>query len=577
MLGEGDVNTEKPGVYELVYQWTDAAGNVADPVTRTITVVDNTKPLISLIGPAEVFHEAGQPYEDAGAYWSDLVEGEGVVIPNGQVDVQTPGVYSINFEFADANGNAADPVTRTVTVADTIPPQITLMGNTHVVLEVGDEFVGAGAEWSDSLDGEGILPGKNTGVLDLPGVVSLAFDYEDAAGNAAHTVYRYIHVIDRIEMVENLPVRSVITEVTTLGNSQPGVVYHLSSADKNADNPLFHLDQNGTLSNKIRFDYEKDDTNYTIGVVASNDDGYHAEAEFIIHLINQFEDLDQDGVEDAYDQDIDGDGFSNKAEIAYGSDPYDPASVENTSPQALQAATSLSISENKGIGSVVGSFDAKDLDGDTLVYTLIDNINTEVFEINSTTGVLTSAKKFDYESDPIAYQITVRVADQWGAFSEAQFEVEITDLYEPDGNNYFVTSASDMEMIWVGPGTFLMGSLDVTRPWEPFQREVTLSNGFYLGKFELTEAQYLAVMEGSEYSIDTSSFSSESDVFPVLKLNWYDASAFVAKLNEREEEAGRLQPGWQYVLHTEAEWEYACRAGTLTNYFWGDEYDPSWQ
>ena len=155
--------------------------------------------------------------------------------------------------------------------------------------------------------------------------------------------------------------------------------------------------------------------------------------------------------------------------------------MANTFSIVLQAATSLSISENKGIGSVVGSFDAKDPDGDTLVYTLIDNTNTEVFEINSATGVLTSAKKFDYESDPIEYQITVRVADQWGAFSEAQFEVEITDLYEPDGNNYFVTSASDLEMIWVDPDTFLMGSSEVTRPWEPFQREVTLSNGFYSG------------------------------------------------------------------------------------------------
>ena len=101
------------------------------------------------------------------------------------------------------------------------------------------------------------------------------------------------------------------------------------------------------------------------------------------------------------------------------------------------------------------------------------------------------------------------------------------------------------------------------------EHEVTLSNGFYLGKYEVTQAQYEAVMTGNsdELSATPSKWPNNPDR-PVEKVSWDDIQKFLTRLNAQE--AGNIPEGWAYVLPTEAQWEYACRAGTTTAYSWGD-------
>jgi len=118
----------------------------------------------------------------------------------------------------------------------------------------------------------------------------------------------------------------------------------------------------------------------------------------------------------------------------------------------------------------------------------------------------------------------------------------------------------ELEMLWVRPGTFQMGSPKSELGREFRNRDetlhtVTLTKGYWLGKFEVTQAQWRQVM-GSNPS------RAKGDKLPVEQVNWNEAMNFCRKLNEFQE--GKLPFGYQYNLPTEAQWEYACRAGTLT-------------
>ena len=91
--------------------------------------------------------------------------------------------------------------------------------------------------------------------------------------------------------------------------------------------------------------------------------------------------------------------------------------------------------------------------------------------------------------------------DELNATTEGNFTVTILDVYEPSRENHTVdlNSTVDLEMIWVEPGTFTMGSpeSEVGRESDETEHNVILTKGFYLGKYEVTQAQYEAVMAGN--------------------------------------------------------------------------------
>ena len=135
-----------------------------------------------------------------------------------------------------------------------------------------------------------------------------------------------------------------------------------------------------------------------------------------------------------------------------------------------------------------------------------------------------------------------------------------------------------LQMIRVEPGTFAMGSplSEANRRSDETQHQVTLTKPFYLGKYEVTQAQYEAVMTGNPNGLSaTPSRFAGNPNRAVEWVSWDDVQVFLARLNAAEQAAGRLPVGWSYVLPTEAQWEYACRAGTTTAYFWGDTITPN--
>ena len=128
-----------------------------------------------------------------------------------------------------------------------------------------------------------------------------------------------------------------------------------------------------------------------------------------------------------------------------------------------------------------------------------------------------------------------------------------------------------MKLVWCPAGQFKMGSpeSELEGKNEGPQVEVTITRGFWVGQFELTQGLWESLMGTTPWKGKDG--VQEGDDFPATFVNWDDAVQFCDSLTDRERKAGRLAKGWAYVLPTEAQWEYACRAGTTTRFSFGDD------
>jgi formylglycine-generating enzyme required for sulfatase activity len=132
-----------------------------------------------------------------------------------------------------------------------------------------------------------------------------------------------------------------------------------------------------------------------------------------------------------------------------------------------------------------------------------------------------------------------------------------------------ITNSIGMKLVLIPKGTFMMGSPETEegRGVDETQHQVTISNDYYLGVTEVTQGQYEKVMgTNPSYFQKRVIRKSDSSMYPVEQVSWEDAVEFCKKLSDLPEEkkAGRV-----YRLPTEAEWEYACRAGSKTAYIFG--------
>ncbi|HEY9173312.1 MAG TPA: formylglycine-generating enzyme family protein [Verrucomicrobiae bacterium] len=127
------------------------------------------------------------------------------------------------------------------------------------------------------------------------------------------------------------------------------------------------------------------------------------------------------------------------------------------------------------------------------------------------------------------------------------------------------------QFVWLPPDHFIMGS-PADEPGRSIdegpQTAVTLTRGFFIGRYEVTQSEYFALIGSNPSHL-------QYGANPVEDLTWDQATNYCWKLTQQERVAGRISAGWAYRLPTEAEWEYACRAGTTNRFHYGDDFSAT--
>ena len=195
------VNMAVVGAYTVRYNVSDGNGNNAVEVTRSVIVLDTTRPVITLLGSTPVTVQCGTAYIDAGATASDACDGDltGGIVPNNVVNTAAVGTYSVTYFVADSHGNSAIQVIRTVNVVDTIAPVITLSGSNPVTVQCGTPYVDAGATASDSCAGNltaSIVVTNPVANPAVAGTYTVRYNVNDGNGNSAVEVTRTVNVVD---------------------------------------------------------------------------------------------------------------------------------------------------------------------------------------------------------------------------------------------------------------------------------------------------------------------------------------------------------------------------------------------
>ncbi len=149
----------------------------------------------------------------------------------------------------------------------------------------------------------------------------------------------------------------------------------------------------------------------------------------------------------------------------------------------------------------------------------------------------------------------VQICVPW--YSEVAGLLGITDKVKINK----ITNSIGMEFVLIPAGEYMMGCSPDTLGCSDYEKphKVKITKSFYIGKFEVTQGQWKAVMGNNP-----SFFNNCGDTCPVENVSWNDTREFIIKLCKKER-----QNTCKYRLPTEAEWEYAAHAGTNTTFYWG--------
>jgi hypothetical protein len=267
VLLHNQTNTRLPAgtKFSITYRVEDQAGNF-DQVTRTVTIIDTTPPVISIRGAPSIRHEAATPYIDDGATATDTLDGDVSVAVSGEVNIhpdQVPATFTLTYTAVDNAGNT-QTAKKTIEVFDTTPPTLSLLGGDMaqggVSVPFGTIYRDPGVQASDSYAGDVssrvLSSGRDTIDVYRAGIYTVTYTVEDFNSNAI-TAYRAV-VVQRFDFSESTPlVRLVLTANITQSSPLLPLEAALSSALGEAYVFIVTLrDRNGDLDFNLlsRFD-----------------------------------------------------------------------------------------------------------------------------------------------------------------------------------------------------------------------------------------------------------------------------------------------------------------------------------
>jgi hypothetical protein len=585
----GTVNVDLPGAYVLSYDVADVSGNAATQVARAVTVVDTTKPVISLAGDANVTHEAATAYLDAGATWADTLDGNGALVAAGTVDVNVPGVYVLTYDFTDAAGNAAVSVTRIVSVVDTTKPVISLSGDATVTHEAATVYLDEGATWTDTVDGNGALVAAGAVDVNVLGVYVLTYDFTDAAGNAAVSVTRIVSVVDTTKPVISLSGDATVTHEAATAYSDGGATW-TDTLEGNGT-----VDANGTVNVDLPGAYV---LSYDVADVAGNAATQVARAVTVVDTTKPVITVDGNLTASIFtDNPVDvAKPGSYRISYAVTDDAGNVAETvsrevvvfnENPTDVFLSKA---SVEENLPVGTLVGTFsteDPDDFDGSrSYAYAMVEG---DAFSVGAD-GALRTGEVFDFETKS-GYEVRVRATDEFGAFLEKTFAISVIDSFVPGVETApaaeVTGTSSTLNGAVVDPGDsqgvldrgFVLG----LQPDPEVAGGVTLAAGSGSGAFT---AKATDLKPGREYYFKAYARNAEGtnygsqEFFTTPKARasglWGDATVAAGNWRNSSWFGSLYLTDTPWLYHPDLGWLYASGSDSMSVWLWSESLGWAW-
>jgi formylglycine-generating enzyme required for sulfatase activity len=549
---------------------------------------DAANPELELFGGAGITREAGQAWAEPGAAGHDARDGNltASVTVTGTVDMNTTGTYILTYSVADAAGNEVN-ASRTVTVVDTTNPVLTLLGDANMSQAKDSAWVDPGATASDSLDGNLTSSITITGTVDVntTGVYTLTYSVSDGASNEANAT-RTVHVgqasTHNADLNATVQLQMLWVEPGTFTMGSP-----TTEAGRSADREDEH---NVTLTKGFYLGkYEVTQAQYEAVMTGNTDSLSAAPSQYGGNPNRPVEKVSW----------ADTQIFLTRLNAQQSSNiPAGWAYVLPTESQweyACRAGTTTMYSWGNDINATHANYSVSGLSQTRDVAQYAANPwgffdmhgNVREWTADWYQAAYPTGNPVVDPTGPASGSSRVRRGGSWNyggtdLRSSKRGDNTPSDRYNAIGfrvgfqftgeHSVDLNSSVKLEMLWVEPGTFTMGSptTEAGRVTNETEHNVTLTKGFYLGKYEVTQAQYEAVMTGNTVSLSaTPSEWPNNPNRPVEKVSWADAQIFLTRLNAQQ--SANIPAGWAYVLPTESQWEYACRAGTTTKYSWGND------